>query len=53
MTSIGDRDDHDSYHEALTLAESLDGKLRNDVKQPVIFQAIASVPSFDLRQAAF
>ena len=42
------RDDHDSYHEALTLAASLDGKLRNDAKQPVAFQAIASVPSFEL-----
>lgn len=45
---VFDRDDHDSYHEALALAESLDGKLRNDAKQSVIFQAIASVPSFEL-----
>ncbi len=43
-----DRDDHASYFDALTLAASLDGKLRNDNKQPVIFKAIASVPSFDL-----
>ena len=46
--AVFDRDDHDSYHEALTLAASLDGKLRNDAKQPVAFQAIASVPSFEL-----
>lgn len=46
--AVFDRDDHGSYHEALTLAESLDGKLRNDARQPVIFQAIASVPSFEL-----
>lgn len=46
--AVFDRDDHESYHAALTLAESLDGKLRNDAKQPVIFQAIASVPSFEL-----
>ncbi len=46
--AVFDRDDHGSYHEALTLADSLDGKLRNDAKQPVSFQAIASVPSFEL-----
>ena len=43
-----DRDDHASYFDALNLAASLDGKLRNDNKQPVIFKAIASVPSFEL-----
>jgi hypothetical protein len=46
--AVFDRDDHDSYHEALRLAASLEGKLRNDAKQPVAFQAIASVPSFEL-----
>lgn len=46
--AVFDRDDHDSYHAALTLAASLDGKLRNDTKQPVAFQAIASVPCFEL-----
>lgn len=46
--AVFDRDDHDSYHDALVLAASLDGKLRNDAKQPVSFQAIASVPSFEL-----
>jgi hypothetical protein len=46
--AVFDRDDHASYHAALTLAESLDGKLRNDAKQPVRFRAIASVPSFEL-----
>lgn len=46
--AVFDRDDHASYHEALNLAASLDGKLRNDAKQPVAFQAIASVPSFEL-----
>ena len=46
--ALFDRDDHDSYFDALRLAESLDGRLRNDVKQPVVFQAIASVPSFEL-----
>ena len=46
--ALFDRDDHDSYHEALTLAAALDGRLRNDAKQPVAFQAIASVPCFEL-----
>ncbi|MBP8171127.1 MAG: hypothetical protein A3E79_04095 [Burkholderiales bacterium RIFCSPHIGHO2_12_FULL_61_11] len=46
--AVFDRDDHDSYLEALELAASLDGKLRNDAKQPVTFKAIASVPSFEL-----
>jgi hypothetical protein len=46
--AVFDRDDHDSYHEALALAASLDGKLKNDSKQPIRFQAIASVPSFEL-----
>lgn len=46
--AVFDRDDHASYFDALNLVASLDGKLRNDNKQPVIFKAIASVPSFEL-----
>lgn len=46
--AVFDRDDHDSYHDALALASSLDGKLKNDAKQFIRFQAIASVPSFEL-----
>ena len=46
--AVFDRDDHESYNEALTLADSLNGKLRNDAKQPVTVRAIASVPSFEL-----
>ncbi|MBI5920192.1 MAG: RloB domain-containing protein [Betaproteobacteria bacterium] len=46
--AVFDRDDHDSYFNALRLAESLDGKLKNDAKQLISFQAIASVPSFEL-----
>lgn len=46
--AVFDRDDHNSYLDALKLAESLDGKLRNDLKLPVTFKAIASVPSFEL-----
>lgn len=46
--AVFDRDDHDSYFDALDLAASLDNKLRNDNRQPVSFKAIASVPSFEL-----
>lgn len=46
--AVFDRDDHGSYFDALRLAKSLDGNLRNDNKQPVRFKAIASVPSFEL-----
>lgn len=46
--AVFDRDDHDSYFNALDLAQSLDCKLRNDEKQPVSFKAIASIPSFEL-----
>jgi hypothetical protein len=46
--AVFDRDDHESYFDALKLADSLNGKLRNDAKQSIVFQAIASVPSFEL-----
>jgi hypothetical protein len=46
--AVFDRDDHASYFDALKMAEALDGKLRNDIKQPVRFKAVASVPSFEL-----
>lgn len=46
--TVFDRDEHRTYFDALALAESLDGRLRNDNKQPVRFKAVASVPSFEL-----
>lgn len=46
--AVFDRDDHDSYFNALSLAQSLDGKLHNDDGQAVCFKAIASIPSFEL-----
>lgn len=46
--AVFDRDDHDSYFNALHLTQSLDGKLCNDCGKPVSFKAIASVPSFEL-----
>lgn len=45
--AVFDRDDHHTYFEALQLAESLNGKLKNDGKQAVSFRAIASVPCFE------
>ncbi|MFZ1576708.1 MAG: RloB family protein [Chromatiaceae bacterium] len=46
--AVFDRDDHKTYFNALALAWSLYGTLKNDAKQPVCFKAIASVPSFEL-----
>lgn len=45
---VFDRDDHDTYHNALAKTAALSGKLRNDLKQAVKFEAIASVPCFEL-----
>lgn len=46
--AVFDRESHESYFDALQLADSLNGKLRNDSKQPIVFQAVVSVPSFEL-----
>lgn len=46
--AVFDRDEHASYFDALNLAQSLNGKLRNDDRQRVSFKAIASIPSFEL-----
>lgn len=46
--AVFDRDEHESYFNALSLAQSLDGNLRNHDRQPVSFKAIASVPCFEL-----
>lgn len=46
--AVFDRDDHPTYFDALHVADSLDRKLRNDLKQAVSFKAIASVPCFEL-----
>ena len=46
--AVFDRDDHQSYFDALKISESLDQKLRNDANQRVAFKAIASVPCFEL-----
>jgi hypothetical protein len=46
--AVFDRDDHNSYFEALRLAQSLDNTLKNDAKCSIRFQAIASIPCFEL-----
>ena len=46
--AVFDRDNHGSYFDALAMAESLDVKLKNDNKQLIRFEAITSVPSFEL-----
>ncbi len=46
--AVFDRDDHNSYFNALRLAKSLQGQLKNEDKQTIIFQAIPSVPCFEL-----
>ncbi|MDE3023491.1 MAG: RloB domain-containing protein [Pseudomonadota bacterium] len=46
--AVFDRDDHESYHDALAKAAALNGRLLNDVKQKVKFLAITSVPCFEL-----
>ena len=46
--AVFDRDDHDSYFDALDLARSRDGVLKNEDKQAISFKAIVSIPSFEL-----
>lgn len=46
--AVFDRDDHESYFNALNLAASLEDKMKNDARQSVSFKAIASIPSFEL-----
>lgn len=46
--AVFDRDDHLGYFDALDRAKSLDKKLRNDNREPVSFEAIPSIPSFEL-----
>ncbi len=48
VLAVFDRDEHGSYFDALSLATSLNGRLKNDNRQPVSFKAVASVPSFEL-----
>lgn len=46
--AVFDRDDHDTYHDALAQAARLNGKLKNEEKTKVPFYAVPSVPCFEL-----
>jgi hypothetical protein len=45
---VFDRDDHPNYANAIAKAEAQDNKLLNDDGNPIRFEAIVSVPSFEL-----
>ena len=45
---VFDRDDHESYHNALARAEATNKKLKNDAGIKIPFIAIPSVPNFEL-----
>lgn len=46
--AVFDRDDHQSYYAALNRVQQLNGTLLNTDDAPVLFQAIASVPCFEI-----
>jgi hypothetical protein len=46
--AVFDRDDHLTYHDAVQKAEAYKSKLKTREKQQVSFEAIASVPSFEV-----
>ena len=46
--AVFDRDQHLTYANAIGMAEARDGKLKNDEKRLVSFEAIVSVPCFEL-----
>jgi len=48
VLAVFDRDEHHSYTQALAKAAALNGRLMNDERRRVTFEAIASVPCFEL-----
>lgn len=46
--AVFDRDDHKEYFNARNKADTLDGKLKNDLNKKAKFKAISSVPCFEL-----
>jgi hypothetical protein len=46
--AVFDRDDHQQYETAIQMAVARNQRLRNDERQPVLFEAIVSVPCFEL-----
>lgn len=45
---VFDRDDHESFNNALQKISAIDNKYKNDIKQPIHFTAIHSNPCFEL-----
>jgi RloB-like protein len=45
--AVFDRDDHETYANAIHKAEAKKDKLKNDERRPVLFCAVASVPNFE------
>lgn len=46
--AVFDRDEHLTYANAIAMAEARDGQLTNDEKSAVRFEAVVSVPCFEL-----
>jgi len=46
--AVFDRDQHRTYANAIAMAEAREGKLKNDEKELVSFEAVVSVPCFEL-----
>jgi hypothetical protein len=46
--AVFDRDDHLGYANALAMAKARNGKIRNVERRAILFQAIPSVPSFEI-----
>ncbi len=46
--AVFDRDNHPTYHDAIRRAEANNHKLKNSERQKVRFEAVASVPSFEV-----
>lgn len=48
VCAVFDRDDHRTYYEALDLAASLDRKYKNDLGNLTRFNAVVSIPCFEI-----
>jgi hypothetical protein len=48
VVAVFDRDEHHTYHAALQRVAALNGRLKNDENVRVPFEAVVSVPCFEL-----
>jgi hypothetical protein len=48
VVAVFDRDEHHTYHAALQRVSALNGRLKNDENVKVPFEAVVSVPCFEL-----